>query len=487
MSKISILHISDLHRSKDREITNEALLTSLLNDRDHYTTESPLVKAPDIIIVSGDVIRGSGDDDTGKEIKRQYDQALAFMNELTDQFLDGDKSRIIIIPGNHDIDWKYSKESMAKVDPEQYKDNQGAQKRYLKNAINEQTKIRWSWNDLSFYEIKEEEVYGKRLEAFATFYSAFYEGKRNYPLNPTEQYDIFDIPEFEITVLALNSCFNNDHLKTMGDINPVCLAAPYKSLKEFRKKGRLLLATWHHNTKGLPYAFDYMDSSKMKNLIDLEVPLGFHGHQHKTEIINEFNNIMDQKRIVVFSAGTLCSGPEELPTGHNRQYNIVELQKITGSTKIKVTLHTREKTSTSSFENPIWAPGRIDSTNNSSFSTEIDAPSRPLDTGKLLEAESFMKVGQFSEAVHILTSLDLADPFVRNYLGEALVATEDYNAIIKHFDKPENNTEATYLMAAALESNNKETLKMVAAIPFIKDNKDSAVVEMKQKIELKLK
>jgi predicted MPP superfamily phosphohydrolase len=56
----SILHISDLHRSKGCEITNASLLASLVTDKDKYTTgEDPKIKAPDLIIVSGDVIRGS--------------------------------------------------------------------------------------------------------------------------------------------------------------------------------------------------------------------------------------------------------------------------------------------------------------------------------------------------------------------------------------------------------------------------------------------
>ncbi len=77
---ISILHISDLHRSKGREISNSSLLASLVNDRDKYTSsEVPKIKQPDLIIVSGDVIRGSiKPDGSDTEVQGQYDEAIEF-------------------------------------------------------------------------------------------------------------------------------------------------------------------------------------------------------------------------------------------------------------------------------------------------------------------------------------------------------------------------------------------------------------------------
>jgi predicted MPP superfamily phosphohydrolase len=115
---ISILHISDLHRSPENKITNSALLSSLVTDNDKYTSEEPrLIKSPDLIIVSGDLIRGSVKE-TGseKEVEDQYREAEEFLDMLCKQFLDNDRSRLVIIPGNHDIDWKYSKASMHKME-----------------------------------------------------------------------------------------------------------------------------------------------------------------------------------------------------------------------------------------------------------------------------------------------------------------------------------------------------------------------------------
>ena len=116
--KISIMHISDSHRGKDTLITNSSLLTSLINDKERYTTfEEPLIRAPDIIIVCGDIIRGSEHESNSKQkIQYQYDEAIGFLTDLANEFIDGNKHRVVLVPGNHDVDWKYSRESMVKID-----------------------------------------------------------------------------------------------------------------------------------------------------------------------------------------------------------------------------------------------------------------------------------------------------------------------------------------------------------------------------------
>ncbi len=197
--KISIMHISDSHRGKDTLITNSALLTSLLKDKEKYTTvEEPLIQAPDIIIVCGDIIRGSESESNSKqEIQHQYNEAIGFLADLANEFLGGNKHRIILVPGNHDVDWKYSRESMAKIDNTRVLDsNNQLKSEYLRQAINQHSEIKWSWEELSFYKIVSHDVYLKRFEAFSNFYEAFYDGKRNYSLNPDSQYVTIDFPEF---------------------------------------------------------------------------------------------------------------------------------------------------------------------------------------------------------------------------------------------------------------------------------------------------
>src|SRR5205823_5160066 len=104
--KVSILHISDLHRDPDNPIRNDVLLDSLENDRRHYCAEeTPSVRRPDLIIVSGDIIHGIKSDapEPDKKLREQYHEALDFLNVLTDRFVAGDRGRVVIVPGNHDV------------------------------------------------------------------------------------------------------------------------------------------------------------------------------------------------------------------------------------------------------------------------------------------------------------------------------------------------------------------------------------------------
>jgi 3',5'-cyclic AMP phosphodiesterase CpdA len=118
---VSILHISDLHRDLSDEITNDALVESVLRDREHYAREEPSIAAPDLIIVSGDLVRGVAptSPDAETRLAAQYEQALHFLARLAELFLGGDHQRVVIVPGNHDVSYYHTVQSLEKltVDP----------------------------------------------------------------------------------------------------------------------------------------------------------------------------------------------------------------------------------------------------------------------------------------------------------------------------------------------------------------------------------
>lgn len=485
-NKLSILHISDLHRSKGGEISNVALLSSLLNDKDRYSiSETRKIQSPDIIVVSGDIIRGSiKPDGSEMEVQNQYDEAIEFLNELTNHFLGGNKSRIVIIPGNHDIDWKYSRESMEKIDSSKIFDEKSNLKGdILKEALNQNSITRWSWKDLSFYKITDVSKYNDRLKAFTIFYNKFYEGKRTYSIEPKEQYDIFDFPEFNLSITAFNSCYNNDHLRLVGDIHPECIANVNLKLRELQKKGRLILSTWHHNTKGLPYDSNYMDNSRLKNFIESGISIGFHGHQHKTELIHEFSDVIEQKKIIVFSAGTLCGGPNELPVGNNRQYNLIEIVNKDENPNLEVTLHVREKTDSSPFDNPIWTAGRIDSKNVSHYTLEIEKPTASDISGTFIEIEKLMNEKNYKDAKSALLTLDVNDAFVRKFLTECILQTEDFDLAIKVFSEPQTDEEAITVLNAVIQLGDKVQMKTLVEKINLNPPTTKAVTDLIKKIE----
>src|SRR5258708_170016 len=113
----SILHISDLHRSPTDPISNDELISALVSDRNRYVTEKPSIRAPDAIVVSGDIIQGVllGTAEYETALAEQYATAETFLDELVKRFASNDRSRVVIIPGNHDVDWNTAFNAMAPV------------------------------------------------------------------------------------------------------------------------------------------------------------------------------------------------------------------------------------------------------------------------------------------------------------------------------------------------------------------------------------
>ena len=115
----SILHISDLHKPENCNLDN--LLYSIQKDCEIYTNEG--ICKPDIIVVSGDLVEGSKDDDGVDIIKEQYAEVGKFLEKLADLFLNGNRMRMIIVPGNHDYCYKLSKDSMELSPEEKLKED----------------------------------------------------------------------------------------------------------------------------------------------------------------------------------------------------------------------------------------------------------------------------------------------------------------------------------------------------------------------------
>ena len=146
----SILHISDLHKPENCNLDN--LLYSLQKDCEFYTNEG--ICKPDIIVISGDLVEGSKDNDGEAIIKKQYAEVEKFLEKLVDFFLNGDRMRMIIVPGNHDYCYKVSKDSMELSPEEKLNEDY----KLLKEAA---PYVRWNWDDRRCYHITKKEFCSK--------------------------------------------------------------------------------------------------------------------------------------------------------------------------------------------------------------------------------------------------------------------------------------------------------------------------------------
>ncbi len=479
--KLSILHISDLHRDPENPLRNKPLFDSLERDWLRYTIEeTPKVRSPDLIVVSGDIIQGARSDapDAEKRLREQYAEALDFLNRLTGCLLNGDKQRVVVVPGNHDISAYHFFKSLQRMDiaPDRKKE-------LVQQLFSRDSTLRWSWSDFELYKINNADLYAQRLAAFSEFYKAFYDGARMYSLEPASQFNIFDFPKFNLTIAAFCSCYNNDILNKQGDIHPDCISDASIKLREPQYQSRLRIAVWHHNTEGLPLHSDYMDPDILQNLIDRGFSIGFHGHQHRPQFLDTRFRHQGNRRITIISAGTLCGGASYR---FGRAYNVVELdtEQRTGL------LHLREMQN-DNLQLPIWGRRPLPPNSGSHVNFEFDPPPEPLvrtdaRTTTLIEAQKLYRKGEYREAAEMLAGIAKSDELAKRLLLDCLAESGNMGGIISHFSPPTSVTEAICLLDALWRDGKHDRLRQLLSEPIIANSSDPSVIELRDKYARRL-
>ena len=479
---LSILHISDLHRARNIPIRNDVLLDSLENDCRHYSAEEdPQVRPPDLIIVSGDVVDGvaANVSEPEKSLREQYDEAAAFLIQLAKRFVENDRNRVIIVPGNHDMSAFHLNKSLELVDvlPDRKKE-------LINELFSPETPLRWSWRELSLFKIANPAMYMERVTAFANFYSKFYEGDRTYDLDPAKQVEFFDYPEFDLTIVGFSSCYNNDLYNRQGAIHPGCIAEAGLRLRHPTFCSRMRMAVWHHNTEGAPARSDYMDPDIIQNLIDRGFSLGLHGHQHRPQYLDTRFRHGIGRKLTVISAGTLCGGPN---FRHGRAYNVIELNTAERSGR----LHVREMQN-DNLSLPIWGRRALPPNTCPYYEFVYDPPPTPSVksdhvTGVLVEAQKFHISGEYRKAADLFVTVVEQDDLARPALLDCLVRLEDTNTILEVFDPPASEAEAIHVMDALWTDGKQKRLAQLIKTPVIADSADPSVVELRRKYSARLK
>ena len=477
--KISILQISDLHRDPKNPISNEALLNSLVQDVENSATEEPAIPTPQITIVSGDIIQGTGKDtdDPDAVLREQYDQAEEFLGGLADRLLGGNRNKLIMVPGNHDINFPRMFSSLKEIN---YIGADDKKRLELAGLVWEkQSKYRWSWGDFKLYEIEDESLYEQRLADFISFYERFY-GTRKYSDDPTQQFDLFDFAEFNLTIAGLNSCFLNDPWHRQGAIHPRAFSNCCEQLRERQYRGRVRLAVWHHSTKGSPRQDDYMDTDFLQQLVNHGFSLGFHGHQHKPELIHEKYAFGGDRKVNALSASTLAGGERALAPGATRGYNRIVLDTDGWS----VELHVRHMAN-HDFLNPIWGKGRLP--NQECCQTFLLQQPRPVDQAEILsqdlpEAEKLLRKKQYIEAASILEPIAPHNDMAKRLLLVAMVNGNDRKGIVRCFPEPISSEEIIAVCDALWELNKRSELRALLSQPMVAEHGDPAVCEFRTKL-----
>lgn len=478
--RFSILHLSDLHRDVDDEIDTTALLDSLENDIARAADENPPILPPSLCIVTGDMIYGAGPkvENPDAELSRQYEQTKEFLVGLANRFFSGARDRVVILPGNHDVALPTF---LASVEPVPTPADAGKKAELVADFFRPRSRLRWSWRELSFYRIVNEDLYAARLRGFADLYTSFYEGKRTFSLEPKQQYDAFDFPRESFSVLTLSSCFNNDLMRRAGSFHPAAVTEIGRLARQPSRAGWLVATAWHHNVGGGPFQDDYIDGSVLQLLIDAGVSVAFHGHQHYTDCVDErFRVGPSRRKITIVSAGTLCAGPHHL-AAKPRSYNIVEFDTDASTGRV----HQREMANRD-LGLPIWAPGRFTVSNDSYLDFALEAPARArprnLDLQLAIErAERAVGEKRWADAIALLRPhrhVELARPLLAN----ALQALGDARQTIEVLSPPQTIAEAVVFGAAVDEVGTGAEVVAFLESAIVSGTADASVREIARRL-----
>lgn len=445
----TVLHISDLHRSREEPVNNDSLVAALLADSDRYLGETPPVPAPGAIVVSGDLIQGVaiGAADWQDIMRDQYRVAADFLDQLATRFLAGDRSKLIVVPGNHDVCWNTSFAAMERVPEDGFPKD-------LRHALTEpESRYRWSWRERALYRVCDLDAYAARMQFYWDFVRSLYSGVTlPLPIDGDRGFQLFELLDRSIAVAAFESVDRNDCFSFCGAIPRSAVAKCNLELRDNPHAYKLRMAVWHHSIQGSPLREDYMDASQVREMGGLGFQLGLHGHQHVAEASTQFIYLNETQSMGIVCAGSLCAGAKELPRGVNRQYNLIVLDDELRHARV----HVREIVDGEQFSgkrNGAFLRGFSEL----SWHGTTDMAGRPVDVTatnnrqSVMEAENALHANRPRDAIALLHNLELAPgSYERKLAIQAFQLVMDWKSVVDTIGTPETTEEAVFLVSAFL-------------------------------------
>jgi Calcineurin-like phosphoesterase len=449
----TLLHISDLHRSLADPIGNHELLSALLADRDRARRETPAIGVPDAIVVTGDLVQGAplGLGNHKEVLDEQYETASEFLEFLVRDFLDGDKSRVVMVPGNHDIDWNVARAAMEPLAESDVPPN------FSLRFCGPDSNLRWNWKERRVYSIVNRKLYDQRLARFERLVDDFYAGV-DVTVNP-----LFRIHRFDgdrIAIVAFDSCLGNDCFALHGKIDERAIADAFIDLRG--RPPELCIAAWHHSIEGEPVDTAYMSPTTVEDLIGKGFRLGLHGHQHRAAADTRYVHLPDKQEIAVVSAGSLCAAGFSLPTGVARQYNLIQIEDDLTSARV----HVREAVIANTF-----APARRTEFGLKGYlDLEWQLPAMGVrhraEAGDavVFEAEKLAAEGEYQRVLDVLDGVSVEPgAYARELRRVALQELEEWEQLAALLDPPTSIGELSDAAKALAELDPDRAERFLAA------------------------
>lgn len=298
---IEILHLSDLHFGtlEDAHKWHAQIAGDL-----KYELRCERL---DGLIISGDL--------TQRSTATECAAAVEFLTLLSREF-GLDAEHIVIVPGNHDVNWDLSEQAYCVGD------------RRVFNAADETERRRW-FEDSTGLWVRHEQLYRKRFDLFS---KALYRPIKGvpYPCDYPDQFSMQNWPELGLLVVGFNSAWEiDDHYGARASIHPLAVTGVLNALRD-RKNADwdrcLKLAVWHHPLAS-PENSRITDQGFLQLLAQAGFRLALHGHIHMADTQQyHYDQRVGGRRLDIVAAGTFGAPIRDWVPGYPLQYNLLRLQ-----------------------------------------------------------------------------------------------------------------------------------------------------------------
>jgi len=287
---ITLLHISDLqfghnHRFGnlavgDPEAGSDTLFERMAVALDERSAEGMV---PEAIVVSGDLA------EQGKP--KEFKDAGEFLDKLATR-LAVPRSRVVIVPGNHDVNWALS--------DSHFKERQAEEK----------LPVPPYWPKWKFYQ---------------SMFKTFFQEERELVFTSQQPWTYWVIEDLKLAVVGLNSTMAENHLKDghYGWVGEEQLRAAAGFLAPFEERGWFRLGVVHHNpTRGATEDDENLrDADLLEQILGPHLHLLLHGHTHSSKytILGE--------RLPVLSTGSAALRSKARPPEVPNQFQMIRLHR----------------------------------------------------------------------------------------------------------------------------------------------------------------
>jgi WD40 repeat protein/3',5'-cyclic AMP phosphodiesterase CpdA len=283
---ITVLHVSDPQFGRNHRFGNlgltpedqsfDTLFARLADDVGVLTDDGV---TPDLIVMSGDLAEWAR--------RKEFEDSLELLTRLA-KLVGLPHRRVVIVPGNHDVNWKLSESYFAE------------------RAGNEEQPIPPFWPKWKHYVWLMEE---------------FYRGERGVTFTVEEPWTFWEMEELQLVVAGMNSTMAESHLDDahygwVGEAQARWFA---QRLERYRARGWFRLGVVHHNVERGAVADNenLRDVDVVKRYLQPVLNALLHGHTHNAK------SAWWGPSLPILSTGSAALDAKTLPAEVPNQYQAI--------------------------------------------------------------------------------------------------------------------------------------------------------------------